>query len=65
MKQYQIREYQKGQWDVICHHAEYVFGSPDTFDSRLDALMMASSLEKNNPNPDNDFLSDWLMIDKN
>lgn len=65
MKKYQIREYEKGKWDVICHYNEYVFASPDSFDSRMDAIILASKFEKNNPDPNEDFLSDWLMIDKN
>ena len=65
MKKYQIREYKKGEWDIICHHGEYLFGSPDIFDSRLDALAFASDLEKTTPSPNEEFFGDWLMIDKN
>ena len=65
MKKYQVREYKEGEWDVVCHHGEYVFGSPDTFDSRLDAMAMAKNLEKTNPNPSDEFFGDWLLIDKN
>lgn len=65
MKKYQIREYEKNKWDVICHCGEYVFGSPDAFDSRMDAMILADELEKNNPNPNEEFFGDWLMIDKN
>lgn len=64
MRKYQIREYQKGKWDVICHHGQYVFGSPDAFDSRMDAIILADELEETTPNPDDEFFGDWLMIDK-
>lgn len=64
MKKYQIREYQKGKWDVICHHGEYVFGSPDLFDSRLDAMIFAEKLEKTVRNPKEEFFDNWLMVDK-
>lgn len=64
MKKYQIREYQKGKWDVICHHDQYIFGSPDIFDSRLDAMILAEELEKTVPNPKEEFFGDWLLVDK-
>jgi len=65
MNKYQIREYKDGEWDVVYHSNDgYIFGSPGTFDSRLDAIALLKNLEKTNLNPDKEFLSEWLLIDK-
>lgn len=65
MKKYQIREYKEVEWDIIYHGGNgYVYGSPDTFDTKLDAKKIADYLEKSNPNPTEEFLSDWLVIDR-
>lgn len=65
MKKYQIREYKDGEWDIVYHsNYGYVYGSPDTFDSRLDAMAMAEHLEKSDPNPTEESLGDWLVIDR-
>jgi len=65
MKKYQIREYKEGEWDIVYHGKNgYVYGSPDTFDSRLDAKAMADHLEKSEPNPTEESLGDWLVIDR-
>lgn len=65
MKKYQIREYKDGEWDIVYHSNNgYIYGSPDTFDSRLDAMAMAEHLQKIEPNPTEEFLGDWLVIDR-
>lgn len=65
MKIYQIREYKEGEWDIIYHSKNgYIYGSPDTFDSRLDAMAMAEHLQKIEPNPTEEFFGDWLVIDR-
>jgi hypothetical protein len=65
MKKYQIREYKDGEWDIIYNgNNSYTYGSPDTFDSRLDAIAMAKHLEKTESNPTEESLGDWLVIDR-